>query len=222
MQLVGHVHRGDADAVRLQPAGVFDALVDQRVVAGGHDIGARHALQARGTQRAGLPFHAPRRIGRIEVDEPAHGLVGQDQILGEALVGRPFPRHVGGGIQQHLEADLRQRAVARHDRQHRRQVAAGAVAADRDAVRRRCGASSHSPPRSAAPRRSHRPPPGIRAPAPCGSRPRRRSSAPHWPARGTSGHGCRGRRSPSRRHAGTAGRAAGRSPRCRRRGSGAA
>ena len=96
--------------------------------------------------------------------------------LGEALIGGALPRHVGGRVEQHLEIDRRHRAIARHQRQHRRQIAAGAVAADRHPARHRSAGPPHSPPPSAAPRGCPRPRRETGARAPCGSRPRRRAA----------------------------------------------
>lgn len=67
------------------------------------------------------------------IDEPVHVRVGQIQPVGELATGVALGRHVGDGIDQHLQAG-RDLVVAHLLRDDRTQVSARAVAGHRDAV----------------------------------------------------------------------------------------
>ena len=130
----GIVAFGDRHAGSPQPVGIGDALVLQRVEAGGVDGGGR---------QAGEVFIAQRRQARIgsvgiagiAVAEPGHVRLFQQITVGVRLARRETAGHVGRRVDQQLEAGQRQAGSARLVAQHGGKVAAGAVAADRDARR---------------------------------------------------------------------------------------
>ena len=66
-------------------------------------------------------------------NEPAHARARERQLLGVALGGWPAHAHIGAWIDQELVYEPRAAAITRFERDDRREVAAGAVAADREA-----------------------------------------------------------------------------------------
>ena len=64
-----------------------------------------------------------------------HGLVGQRHAVGDARIAGRGRCQVGGRVEQGLQLARRQRAIARHQRQHGGQVAACAVAGHAQAGR---------------------------------------------------------------------------------------
>ena len=157
-------------------------------------------VEARCQERRSPPIGLFGRAAQIVSDEPVHAGPRQRQLLGMALERGPAHAHVGGRIDQELEGEPRPATIARIERDDGGEVAAGAVAANREPAPHRCRDARRCR-RSSAWRRSHpRPRRGTCAPAPAGSRRRRRWRGWHWRARGRAGRGSPDRRSPSRRH----------------------
>ena len=130
----GIVAPSDGDAGGLQPVGIGDALVLQRVEAGGVDGGGRQAGEVFIAQRRHARIGAVGRAG-IAVAEPGHVRRFQQVAVGEGLARREAAGHVGRRVDQQLEAGQGQTGLAGLVAQHGGEVAAGAVAADRDARR---------------------------------------------------------------------------------------
>ena len=120
-------------AVAPQAGGERFAFVAQRVELGGDHVRGRKTREARGAQRRGVGIRAVLRAGEIVVPEPAHHLAREQIALLVLLVGSRREVVVRDGIDQQLVAQRRAAAIARHQRHHGREVAARAVAADRDA-----------------------------------------------------------------------------------------
>ena len=118
-------------------------------------------------------------------------------------------RKIGRGIDQHLAGEFRAIAVARRKRHHGGEIAAGAVAADRQSRGVDAELLSRSRRSISSPRWRRRRRRGICVRGRGGSRPRSRSIRLHARACGRPRHGNRDRRSPSRRHGKTPGRARG-------------
>ena len=122
-------------AFLLQAPGIGAALVAQRVVARGHDQCRRQAGQRLGAQRRDPPVLARRLVGRVVVEEPFHGRRIQSVAVVVETVGFR-PRHgVRHRVGQHLQLELGAVVVARPDRGGGREIATGAVAADRQPAR---------------------------------------------------------------------------------------
>ncbi len=115
----------------LEAMGVFVALVAQGIGACGQHIGRRQADQRLGKRGRSAPVVNVGGAVEIVIAKPAdHRMRQQDAGLRLAVRGVRH-REVGGRIDQHLACDRRAVAVARRDRHHGGEVAAGAVAADR-------------------------------------------------------------------------------------------
>ena len=72
------------------------------------------------------------RVAEIMADEPVHRRGGEDERVLHPRHRWGLHRHIGRRINQHLEANFRQIFIPRHDRHDGGEIAAGAVAADRD------------------------------------------------------------------------------------------
>ena len=97
-------------------------------------------------QRRGAPVEVVLRIVDVVIVKVADGVGRQQVALAVGGVRGVAAAHVGGGIDQQLEGDRQVAGVARQQRDHRRQVAARAVAADRQARRiepERAGLRAH-------------------------------------------------------------------------------
>ena len=112
---------------------VLQRLVAQRVVAGGQHQRRRQLRQVGVQQRRGAPVQVLRLVGDVVVVEVVHRVRGQQVALAVAGVRGPAAALVGGRVDQQLEAHRQVAGIAQRDRHHRGQVAAGAVAADRQA-----------------------------------------------------------------------------------------
>ena len=120
-------------AFQLQPRRVRFSLVAQRAVLGADDQRARLPRQVGVEQRreVGVVEIGGRRAVQVHV---ALDVAPGEQVVLAVLAHRVEPRRervvvvIRDGVQQHLRARLEVAAVARHERQHCRQVAARAVA----------------------------------------------------------------------------------------------
>ena len=129
MQLAGIGLHGGRNTVFLQAGRVNLALRTERVEAREQHQRRRQSLQRRGQQRRGAPILPVLGLWNIEIDEPAHGLVGEDQVLGEAAVVIAAHREIDGGIQEDLRLEL-DAGIAHGEGNGCRQIAASAVATD--------------------------------------------------------------------------------------------
>ena len=68
------------------------------------------------------------------VDEPPHGRAAQGQLVRVSLMRRPFETHVRRWVDQKLKLQWRTSTIACVQGNHRREIAARAVAADRQAA----------------------------------------------------------------------------------------
>ncbi len=122
------------DPGRLQPRGVGLALAAERIVFGGQHQGRRQAGHVLGEGGRRMRMARLDHVAEIEAVEigPVPGLE-EVQLAVRAGLELLGVDGVGQGIDQHLAADLRAALVAGAQGHHGGQVAAGAVAADRDA-----------------------------------------------------------------------------------------
>ena len=144
----GVVALDDGHACRFELVGIGNAFVLQRIEAGGVDSGRRQAGKIPVAQRR-HPRIGSVGIAGITVAEPGHVRLFQQIAVGVCLARRKAAHHVGRRIDQQLEARHGQARRARLVAQDGREVAAGAVASDRDA--RRIGSRSRPPGRAAYP-----------------------------------------------------------------------
>ena len=180
-------------------AAYWSPLVAQRVESGGDHQRRRQPGQVAGQQRRDPRIRVV-DAGALEVAvlEPVHVVFGQQESVPEQGSGAGQATHVGGRVDQPLQRGRWSTGVARPQGDQGGQVAAGAVAADRDAAG--VGAEFRRVPRGPTGRRRTRRPrrPGPCARAPAGSRRSTCAAA----SRQMSRHRwswCPGRRSPSRR-----------------------
>ncbi len=112
------------------------ALVSERVERGGDDERRREAGQVLGEQRRHPRIGCVSPRGpEVVVRVPVHLGVGEQEALAEQFSRAVAGRHVGRGIDQQLERRRGSAGARRKLRGHRRQIAAGAVAAHGDPVR---------------------------------------------------------------------------------------
>jgi hypothetical protein len=124
---VGRAVAGGDEAI-----GVLEAFVAQRIEAGGQHERRRQPRQVGMEQRRRPPVEVVRGVGDVVVVVVVDRL-GRQQIAVAVLgVRRMAAPHVGRRIDQQLVRDRQGAAVARRDRYDRREVAAGAVAANRE------------------------------------------------------------------------------------------
>jgi len=129
-------HRGDLDAGGVQFAGVGLAFIAQHVEPGGLHQCRRQAAQllGAGTQRRGVDVGALFRVGGVVVPEPFHHPGGEEVALGVLLVRGGIEARIGDRPQQQLEAQPGRVPLLGHQADHRRHVAADAVAGHRQAI----------------------------------------------------------------------------------------
>ena len=126
----------DTVAGFFQRIGVILAFVAQRVELGGDDGGVRHkgtAMQIR-LERGGVDVAAVDfGVGQVVVPEPRHAFPFQEQAGAVGVVGLGVEVVVGNGIDQQLVVD-HQRQFVLGQADGGGQIAAGAVAADREGL----------------------------------------------------------------------------------------
>ena len=128
-----------------QPARVGLALIAQRIVLGRDHQSRRQPCQTFGCQGRGVGM-AVVRAAQVLVPEPEHRLAGEHVALAVLAVRGCLEVEICDRAEKDLEIRQRDAAVARHQGDHGRQVAAGAVAADGDAApfqSQRRGAAAH-------------------------------------------------------------------------------
>ena len=192
---VVHRHTG-----RLQLVGVRLAFVAQRIELGGQDQRGRQLREVLRVQRRRHRVGSFRGVRQVVVPEPLHAGARQQIAIGVGAVRSRIEVGVGDRIHEQLKRDRGAVSVARHLAHDRGEVAAGAVAADREfvciAVQRRGVLGGPLRGRVAVVRR----PPEIDVRARADSPPTRRHSRPRCRhSRALDCRPSRGRRSPSRR-----------------------
>src|SRR5439155_155620 len=116
-----------------QACGVSLALVAQRVELRGDHQRRRQPAEARGAQGGRVRIPAVLVARRVVVPEPDHVRTGEEVSLGVLPARARLEVGVGGRIDQELVDDVRAAAVAGHERDDRREIAARAVPADGNA-----------------------------------------------------------------------------------------
>ena len=111
------------------------ALVAQRVVLGGDHDRAREAGEVGRADRGEPRIVEVGRRARVVLPEPAHAFGFEEVALGVVDHRRAVELDLGDRVHEQLQLRLREPAFARVERDDRGEVAARAVAADRDAMR---------------------------------------------------------------------------------------
>ena len=179
---IGHGH-----ARGLELARVVLAFVAQRVHLRGDD--ARRWQPGMRRREVGGDAGVLARIvvGEVLPAVPLH-LRGREEVAGRVVGLRRVvvacARRVDHRVHEQLEGDG-WAFVARAQRDDRTEVAAGAVAGDRESRSGRCRARRRAPTPSTRPCTRRRLPPGTCARAPAGSRPRPPPTRSRWRAAGT-------------------------------------
>jgi hypothetical protein len=112
--------------------GIGEPLVAQRIEPGGQQQGRRQVRQVGVQQRRSAPVEVECRIGDVVVVEVADRVACQQIALAKRRVRWGGAALVGRRVDQQLKRDLPVARVACRDGHHRGEVAAGAVAADRE------------------------------------------------------------------------------------------